>query len=466
MKWTSSPRLPAVVGLAFADGVLRLAHAARTKAGAETLRTAAAPLTIDLLQAEPELAGQELRNHFEAAGIREKRCVVALPSAWIVSQHCAVPELSPEDTASLLRLEAEKAFPSDPDELQIALSPQQGTASRYVTQLAVRQDQIARLGAVLKAAGLRPVSYTVGPAALPGAVPPAGDGAMLLLLEPKGATLLVSAGGGLAAFRTLEATIDSEAGENVINARALARELRVSFEQIPADLRAGVKRLVLRGEDAMVRSLAESLAGWAADAGLRLEPDLLPVRPVAEEIVVQLAERQLRDGPPALEFLPPRPSRFALLLARYNSRRLATAGFAAAAAAVLTLGAFGWQEYRRWSLRTEWEAMAAQVAELEGVQARIREFRPWYDTGFRDLTIIKRIVECFPDSGSVSAKSLEIHGSVVTITGTARDNASLLRTLDQIRLLKEVQGLKIEQIRGKTPAQFTFTFRWTGTTGT
>ncbi len=466
MKWPSSPRLPAVVGLSFADGQLRLAHAVRTKAGAEMLRAAAAPLTIDLLQAEPELAGQELRNHFEAAGIREKRCVVALPSAWIVSQHSAVPELSPEDTASLLRLEAEKAFPSDPDELQIALSPQQGSASRYVTQLAVRLDQIARLGAVLKAAGLRPVSYTVGPAALPGAVPPAGDGVMLLLLEPKGATLLVSAGGGIAAFRTLEATIDSEAGENVINARALARELRVSFEQIPSDLRTEVKRLVLRGEDAMVRSLAESLAGWAADAGLRLEPGLLPVRPVAEEIVVQLAERQLRDGPPALEFLPPRPSRFALLLARYNSRRLATAGFAAAAAAVLTLGAFGWQEYRRWSLRTEWEGMAAQVAELEGVQARIREFRPWYDTGFRDLTIIKRIVECFPDSGSVSAKSLEIHGSVVTITGTARDNASLLRTLDQVRLLKEVQGLKIEQIRGKTPAQFTFTFRWVGTSGT
>lgn len=466
MKWSATPRLPAVVGLAFADGHLRLALAVRTKAGAETQRTAAAPLTIDLLQADPELAGQEIRNHFEAAGIREKRCVVALPSSWIVSQHSAVPELSAEDTASLLRLEAEKAFPSDPDELQIAFSPQRSATARYVTQLAVRQDQIARLGAVLKAAGLRPLSYTLGPVALAGAMPAAGEGIMLLLLEPKGATLLVAAGGGIAAFRTLEATIDSEAGENVINARALARELRVSFEQIPADLRAEVKRLVLRGEDAMVRSLAESLAAWAADAGLRLEPVLLPVRPVAEDIVVRLAEGRLRDGPSALEFLPPRPSRFALLLARYNSRRLATAGFAGAAAAVLTLGAFGWQEYRRWSLRSEWAGMAAQVAELEGVQSRIREFRPWYDTGFRDLTIIKRIVECFPDAGSVSAKSLEIHGSVVTITGTARDNASLLRTLDQIRLLKEVQGLKIEQIRGKTPAQFTFTFRWVGNTGT
>ena len=65
------------------------------------------------------------------------------------------------------------------------------------------------------------------------------------------------------------------------------------------------------------------------------------------------------------------------------------------------------------------------------------------------------------------AKSFEIHAPAnVSVTGTARDNASLLRTLDQLRQAKEVQGLKIEQIRGKTPAQFTFTFRWVGTSGT
>ncbi|MEI6467771.1 MAG: hypothetical protein WCQ89_23830, partial [Verrucomicrobiota bacterium] len=145
---------------------------------------------------------------------------------------------------------------------------------------------------------------------------------------------------------------------------------------------------------------------------------------------------------------------------------LATAGFAVGGAAVLALGVFAWQEFSRWSLRSEWEAMAADVTELEGIQGSIREFRPWYDESYRNLTIMKRVVECFPDNGSVSAKSFEIHGPAnVSVTGTARDNASLLRTLDQLRQAKEVQGLKIEQIRGKTPAQFTFTFRWVGNTG-
>ena len=118
------------------------------------------------------------------------------------------------------------------------------------------------------------------------------------------------------------------------------------------------------------------------------------------------------------------------------------------------------------SLRNEWEAMSAQVAALEGVQNKIRDYRPFYDAGFRNLTIMKRVVECFPDNGSVTAKTFEIHSPAsVSVSGTARDNASLLRTLDQLRQAREIQGLKIEQIRGKTPAQFNFTFRWVGTTG-
>ena len=80
---------------------------------------------------------------------------------------------------------------------------------------------------------------------------------------------------------------------------------------------------------------------------------------------------------------------------------------------------------------------------------------------------MKRVTECFPDNGSVTARSVEIHGNaVVSISGTARDNAALLRVQEQLRKAKEVQGLKIEQIRGKTPMQFTLTFRWNGNSGT
>jgi len=158
-----------------------------------------------------------------------------------------------------------------------------------------------------------------------------------------------------------------------------------------------------------------------------------------------------------------RPSRWAQLAARYSSRRLATAGAAVAGLLGLAALGFGWQEYRLWSLRTRWESMAPAVKELETVQSRIREYRSWYDTSFRNLSILRKVTECFPETGAVTAKSFEIQGQTnVTVSGTARDNASLLRTQDLLRQSREVQAVKIEQIRGKTPAQFTFNFRWVG----
>lgn len=467
MKWISRKRLQSIAGLSVSDGQLHVAHVARAKSAVAVLRSTAAPLTLDLLHPEAELVGREIKNHLEAGHIRERHCIVALPPSWIMSQHTAVPELSAEDTASLLEMEAEKGFPCNPSELQITRSPHHSAGHRYVTQLAVRQDHLARLSAVLKAAGLKPISYSLGVAALPGAVPKAGTGRITLVLSAKSATLLIAAGGGIAAFRTLEATIESDGGEQVVNGAALARELRITFEQIPPELRSEVKHLSLRGDARMVGQLAEILADWARDSGVSIEQNAATSHPVAEEMVEHLATRLLKEGAAELEFLPPRPSRWSLMMARYTSKRLATAGFAAAGLALLVAAGFGWQEYRRWSLRSEWSSMATQVTELEAVQARIREFRPWYDTSYRNLTIMKRVVECFPESGSVTAKTFEIHGlSNVSISGSARDNASLLRTLDQLRQLKEIQGLKIEQIRGKTPMQFTFTFRWVGNTGT
>lgn len=467
MNWPPKKRLQSVVGITIVGGQLRAAQVARAKAAVAVLRSASAPLALDLLHPEPELVGRELRNHLDSAHIRERHCVVALPDSWVMSHHVSVPELGPEDTASLLQIEAEKNFPCAPEELQISRSEQRAAAARFVTQLAVRQEQIVQLGEVLKSAGLKPVSYTLGLTALPGALGTAGRGGMMLLVEPKGAVLLVAAGGGVAAFRTFEATIESEFGEHVVNGPALARELRITFEQLPAELRTEVKELALRGDVGLTTQLGGILQDWARDAGLVISLDNAGGKPAVEEIPEQLGMRFLKDGPPALEFLPPRPSRWSQLMMRYNSRRLASVGVAAAAATIVGIALFGWQEFRLWSLRTQWDGMAAQVKDLEAVQARIREFRPWYDTSFRNLTIMRRVVECFPDNGSLTAKTFEIHNqNNVSITGTTRDNAALLRTHDLLRQVKEIKGLKIEQIRGKTPAQFTFTFRWGGTTGT
>lgn len=466
MSVSKQKRLSSILGLDLAGGRLRASHVARTKGGLEVVKSAAAALTLELEHPEPELLGQEIANHLAAAGIKERHCVVAVPPGWIMAQHTRMPELAPEDAASLLQLEAEKSFPCDLEALQIASSPHRSATGGFVTQLAVRREQVDRLATALREAGLKPLGFTLGLATLPGAIAPQGAGRLTLQIEPQGATLLISSGGGIVALRTFEATVASEAGEHVINGPALARELRITHEQVPAELRAELRSLFLTGDDALARQMEETLRPWAREAGLELMRSGAPTQPGSDRIAEQLASRTLEGGAALPEFMPPRPSRWAQLVARYNSRRLATVGFVAAAAALLALGVFAWQLYTRWSLTREWETMQQQATTLEVVQGRIREFRPWYDTAFRNLAIMRRVTECFPDNGSVTAKTFEIHGTgsaTVTVTGTARDNAALLATHDELRKTREVQALKIEQIRGKVPAQFTLTFRWNPT---
>ena len=42
------------------------------------------------------------------------------------------------------------------------------------------------------------------------------------------------------------------------------------------------------------------------------------------------------------------------------------------------------------------------------MQQQIRKFRPWFDDSFRNLTILRKITEAFPEEGDVTAKTLEI----------------------------------------------------------
>src|SRR6185295_7861990 len=109
-------------------------------------------------------------------------------------------------------------------------------------------------------------------------------GRITVAVEPAGVTFLISAGGGIAAFRTSEASIESEAGEKVVNGASVARELRITLEQLPAELRSEVRKLFLTGETTMVRQLTESLGEWARVAELEIQRGDLPEKNLAAEM--------------------------------------------------------------------------------------------------------------------------------------------------------------------------------------
>lgn len=427
-------------------------------------------LSLDPLTNDAELVGREIRNQLDQAGIRERRCVLALPLGWLLTLQSRLPALDENDVASFLQIEAERGFPCAPDSLLTALSRlRTSTGESYATQVALPRDHAMRLEQALRAARLKPVGFKLGIEALQPPDQATSEGVITLALGEADAGLLVTCGGGIAALRHLEATAGADGGPGQ-DPEAVFREIRITLGQLPDAVRAAVKQVKVSGATAATRALAAGLRPRLLPLGISVQelnhyapgdftsplPASTPVSPAAS-----LAAHQLTGRTGGLDFLPPRVRPWQEFSTRYSSRKLAWAGAIVAAAALITAILFVSQQWQLSKLRSEWAALAPQAAELENLQQQIRRFRPWFDESRGSLSILRRLTEAFPEDGAVTAKTLEIRDLAnVTCSGVARDNAALLKTLDRLRATREVGEVKVDQIRGKAPLQFSFNFHW------
>jgi hypothetical protein len=345
---------------------------------------------------------------------------------------------------------------------------------RHITLAAIPAGQLSALEQVLAAAKLKPLSFTLATTALQPARSDLAEGVLALVIGENHVGLQIIAGGGIAALRALEGAVENEGGRRALHAETIAREVRITLGQLPPELRATVKRIRIFGPRELAQQLADEMELRFEPAGLRVEivsawtpgefglqiPAEAPLSPA-----FGLAARFLAGQKPAFEFLPPKPTLMEQLVTKYSSGKLRTIGAVAAGLLAITLGLFLFQQIELIMLRSQWSKMSARVTELAGIQDQIQKYRPWFDTSFRSLTILKQVTTAFPEDGAVTAKSFQIHdGSDVTCTGTASDNTALLKMLNQLRSTQGVSELKVEQIRGKSPMQFTFDLKF-GTGG-
>jgi hypothetical protein len=423
----------------------------RANGHTQRLRSVSAALSLDLLTAAPALVGAEIRNHLAAAGIRERRCVVGVPSRWVLASASELPAELPEaDVASFLQIEAERGFPSDPATLRIAGSR---CGRRYALQLGIPVHHLERLEQGLRAAKLRPVGFSLALSAL---APPGEEGVLALAIGEGHVDLQINAAGGVAAWRVLDDAVEMEGARAALRPDVVAREARITLGQLPAELRAAVRRLRVFGPREPAQMLADEM-------DLRLESLGLEAEPVPEDssAAQSLAARYLSGAGAVFEFLAPRETTWQQMLRQYTSGRYRPAVATAAALVALVGGAFAAQQWQLARLRSQWKTMEKPVAELGAMQEQIRQYRPWFDDSFRSLSILRQLTLAFPEDGVVSAKSVEIRDvNMVSCSGVARDNAALLRTLSQLRQAPQVEELKVDQIRGRAPLQFVFDFRW------
>ena len=434
-----------------------------------------ATLALDPLTAAPELVGREIRNLLDAAGVRERHCVFGLPLKWVLAAQTELPASLPAaDAVSLLQLEAEKNFHADTATLQIAESFSALTdEKKQVLLVGVPLTQIRALENVLAAAKLKPVSFSLGISALE--PPGAGDGpspspVLALVIGESNVGLQITTAGGVVALRSLEGALGDEAGRRSLHADTVAREVRITLGQLPGTLRSRVKHIRIFGPRELAQPLVDELELRFEPAGLKVElvsayaPDEFGTQLPKEAPLTaafSLAAQILVGRKPAFEFLPPKPNLVEQFVTKYSSGRLRTTGAVAAGVAAIFLAVFLVQQIQLWHYRSQWTHMAAKVGELQAIQDNIRQYRPWYDGSFKHLSLLRVLSLAFPEDGAVTAKNIEVRdGNAVTCSGTARDYAALLAMQAKLRTTDGVTGVKLEQIRGKTPMQFVFGFTY------
>jgi len=465
-------RIPTtVLGLAFNGSRLEGVLVRRSNGSLQVQKTFSVVLALNPLTGDAELVGREIRNHLEQAGIRERRCAICLPSNWTLALQTEIPDMPDEDVASFLEIEGERGFPFGLEALSVARSVYRSvTGKRFATQLAVPRNHLQQLERSLKAAQLRPASFTLGVSVLQPPEKDYSNGVLALVVGDGSVDLQVTCAGGVVLMRSLDAVFESEGVQHRLSTDLLLREIKITLGQLPADFRDSVRRVRVYGRgEAARRFLSEVTPRLEL---MRLKPELVGAYapnefskslPPDTEVspAFSVAARCVTGVPPMFEFLPPKINPWQQVTRRFSSKKLGSLGAAAAVLLLLVGGAFTVQQFQLSRLRGRWAAMERNVRELEDMQQEIRRFRPWFDASFRNLAILRKITEAFPEDGVVSAKTLEIRDvSSVSCSGIARDNQALFRMLDHLRAAKDVRDLKVDNIRGKTPLQFTFNFHW------
>ncbi len=468
-------RLTSMLGLSLDGSRLEGVVLRRNNGSLRVLQTFSATLSLDPLTAAPELVGREIRNHLEAADVRERHCVVCLPLKWVLTAATELPPLPEADAASLLQLEAERNFHWDISTLQLADSRcTLAGDKKHVTFAGISKAQIEPLIQVLTAAKLKPVSFSIGLTALQLPDNKKDSGVMALAIGETSVGLQVTCNGGVAALRAFEGAVENEGSRRTLHANAVAREARITLGQLPAELRAAVRHIRIFGPNELARQLADEMELAFEPMGLNVEvvkaytPGEFGVEIPADAPVsaaFSLAARFLAGQPRVFEFLPPRPTILEQFAAKYTSGKFRSAGLAAAAVVAIVCGLFLFQEIELVTLRAQWNGMSDKVEDLTALQDKIQHYQAWYDTSFRALTILRQLTLAFPESGVVTAKSIAIHnGNTVTCSGTATDGSALLQTLNQLRAIPGV-SVTVEQIRGASPMEFTFDFQWGNANG-
>jgi hypothetical protein len=458
-----------IMGLTFEGGTLSAVeiHGAGDKW--EVRHSLRAPLSQNILTGNSELVGAEIRKHMESAGIRERHCVVCIPLSWGYFLQLELPEgLSNQDRENYIRIQAERAFPFNPEDLILSISySKTGEEGARATAAAVPVQHIEVLQKALKSAGLHPRSMTLGICCLAQLANKSRD--MALVFHGEGVDAAIFRDGVPVCIRSFsDAVIDDNEGVS-IDDETLIRELRITLGSLPSVIRKDVDTLSLYGDPLVEEIYMEENIKSFSELGLKVKKEDLTIYGMDHDSAISLyayvnAINHLSGKSPCFEFLKPSLGRIRKIMGRVSARRFFWLAITSAALVLILFCAFFIQYQYLAHLERRWKNMEEGVKEVESLKERIKKNQPWHDDAIHSLSLLKDITGAFPERGDVWVKTLEIRNlSEVQFTGEARNNRVWLEMLSKLRKLSSVKDLKVLQVKeGEGLIQFSIKFVWKG----
>ena len=447
------------LGLALHDGMILAAEI--RSSGARRLASRAAafsfPEGVDL--GDPAALGKAFAEFLKSEQFSARQALIGLPAQWLMTKRLSVPATEEATLASVLRIQAERAFSHSGRDLAIDYIAQGGEgAKQNVLLFAAMQEKVEQTRAFARAAGLTVLGITSSATTL--ALAGAGAGAsqatvnLVVQLIPGSIELAIHKGDRFRLIRHLPVSVSAGAWVDSLTSELRRVIASTTLEDgaiddgqlvlwdgvgLPPDARDRIgQRLSLATRDDL------SLLALAEVNGIA------PSGPEAVRFAASVALARAAVDPElrAIDFAssrlaPPRKARF--------DWRLRVAAISAVAV-LLALGVMvaDWHTRSR-AVDTALEQLQGQtptVRAAESLIAKVETAAGWYDARPRSLECLLQLSRAFPDDGRIWTTELSLPADRSgVLSGKAVDDRAVLEVFEEMRSSTAFSEVKLHGIR-------------------
>ena len=422
----------------------------------EVARTAEFAFPQDCSFEEPETLGEALGEFLATEDFSARQVVLGVPAKWLVAREKQVPAGSPQSTAQILRLQAERDFSTSPDQLVMDYVPSgEAAGKRTVLLVAVQRSKMESAVTMARTAGLKVKAVTSSGMVLAASGGETDSGtSCTLYVRPDGTDFVLREGQQFRMVKHLSFA-GSAASDPEARAKQLVGQLRRTLAVLPK------KQITAPPESLRLWNSADidgkSFESATEELSLRINSEST-VRAGEEETIslndprfaaaVALALTGVHKSLRPIDFTN---SRFATRERKLPGKRVVYA--AVAGLAIIVIAAFmglQWHSDKEQvaDLQARLEQMKPEVKEARNLIEKVSDAQEWFRKKPRYLDCLREVTMSFPERGDVWATSVAMQRDMrCVLTGKAVDKQSVIQVRQDMEKSTNFSSLELLYLR-------------------